>query len=66
MHLGAALELICTGGRATDRARGIQILPTPDELRMPVQRTSSEAMGAKVHSREGNNPDRQLRSPSEY
>ena len=26
----------------------------------------SEAMGAKVHSQEGNNPDHQLRSPSIY
>ena len=27
---------------------------------------SSEGMGAKVHVREGNNPDHQLRSPSVY
>jgi hypothetical protein len=26
----------------------------------------SEGMGAKVHVREGNNPDQQLRSPSVY
>ena len=26
--------------------------------------TSSEGMGAKVHVREGNNPDHQLRSPN--
>jgi len=27
---------------------------------------SSEAMGAKVHSQEGKNPDHQLRSRSKY
>ncbi len=25
----------CHGGRATNRARGLHRLPTPDELRMP-------------------------------
>jgi hypothetical protein len=52
----------CDGGRATNRARGRHCLPTPDELRMPSHCTGSEAMGAKVHSREGKNPDQQLRS----
>jgi hypothetical protein len=28
--------------------------------------TSSEGMGAKVHVREGKNPDHQLRSPNLY
>jgi hypothetical protein len=54
----------CAGGRATDRARGLHGLPTPDELRMPVHCNSSEAGGAKVTGREGNNPDQQLRSPN--
>ena len=49
-------------GRATDRTRGSQILPNPDELRMLVNIHGSEALGAKVQGREGNNPDHQLRS----
>ena len=52
------------GGRATDWTRGSQILPNPDELRMPSDISSSEGKGAKVLVREGNNPDRQLRSLS--
>ena len=50
------------GGKATNRARGRHCLPTPDELRMPTYSSSSEARGAKVTRREGNNPDHQLRS----
>ena len=51
-------------GRATNRTRGSQILPTPDELRMLINSNSSEGMGAKVHIREGKNPEHQLRPPS--
>ena len=51
-------------GRATNWTRGSQILPNPDELRMLVDILCSEGMGAKVHVREGKNPDLQLRSPS--
>jgi hypothetical protein len=50
------------GGRATDRTRGSQILPNPDELRMLADIHGSEALGAKVQGREGKNPDHQLRS----
>ena len=52
------------GGRATDRTRGSQILPNPDELRMLADIHGSEALGAKVQGREGKNPDHQLRSPN--
>ena len=51
-------------GRATDWVRGSQILPNPDKLRMLINIRWSEAMGAKVHGREGKNPDHQLRSPN--
>eukprot|EP00353_Schmidingerella_taraikaensis_P000319 CAMPEP_0185596204 /NCGR_PEP_ID=MMETSP0434-20130131/80621_1 /TAXON_ID=626734 ORGANISM="Favella taraikaensis, Strain Fe Narragansett Bay" /NCGR_SAMPLE_ID=MMETSP0434 /ASSEMBLY_ACC=CAM_ASM_000379 /LENGTH=98 /DNA_ID=CAMNT_0028224673 /DNA_START=744 /DNA_END=1040 /DNA_ORIENTATION=+ len=44
------------GGRATDRARGLHRLPTPDKLRMLSNIHGSEGMGAKVHVREGKNP----------
>ena len=49
-------------GRATNRARGLHRLPNPDKLRMLIERSGSEAGGAKVTGREGNNPDQQLRS----
>lgn len=48
-------------GRATDWARGLHRLPNPDKLRMLIYIYGSEAVGAKVHGREGNNPDYQLR-----
>jgi hypothetical protein len=42
--------------------RGLHRLPIPDKLRMLYNMISSEGMGAKVHVREGKNPDHQLRS----
>ena len=63
--LRCSVGVFCIGGRATNRARGLHGLPTPDELRMPAHCTSSEAWGAKVTRREGNNPDQQLRSPND-
>jgi hypothetical protein len=54
------------GGRATDWVRGSQILPNPDELRMPLNIPGSEAPGAKVRGREGKNPDHRLRSPNPF
>ena len=49
-------------GRATNRTRGCQNLPNPDELRMLLDYHRSEGKGAKVLIRKGNNPDHQLRS----
>ena len=60
------MEVKSVRGRATDRTRGSQILPNPDELRMPSYRTGSEGKGAKVLVREGKNPDLQLRSQNVY
>ena len=56
------MEVKFVTGRATNRTRGSQILPNPDELRMLVDILGSEALGAKVQGREGKNPDHQLRS----
>ena len=64
MHLGAALVIKLYRGRATDWMRGLHRLPIPDKLRMLYNIISSEGMGAKVHVREGKNPDHQLRSPN--
>ena len=62
--LRCSVGFFCIGGRATNKARGLRGLPTLDELRMPIQVTSSEAWGAKVPRQEGNNPEQQLRSLS--
>ena len=56
------MEVKFARGRATNRTRGSHILPNPDELRMLVNILRSEGMGAKVHVREGKNPDPRLRS----
>ena len=56
------MEVKSIRGRATNRTRGSQILPNPDELRMLIDILRSEGKGAKVHVREGKNPDHQLRS----
>ena len=64
MHLGAAsrlsfieVELLIGLGGFT----AYQFLTNSECVEMMH---SSEGMGAKVHVREGNNPDHQLRSPS--
>ena len=59
-----SVDIESIGGRATDWVRGSHILPNPDELRMPIDMIGSEGMGAKVHVREGKNPDHRLRSPN--
>ena len=56
------MEVESARGRATNRTRGSQILPNPDELRMLSDLPGSEGLGAKVQIREGKNPDLQLRS----
>jgi len=61
MFLGTASDNY-DRGRATNRTRGLHRLPNPDELRMLSYRSGSEGMGAKVHIREGKNPDQPLRS----
>ena len=58
----SSLEVESCRGRATNRTRGCQSLPNPDELRMLQDILGSEPMGAKVLGQEGNNPDQQLRS----
>ena len=57
MFLGTASVYKSVRGRATDWARGLHRLPNPDKLRMLVNISGSEAAGAKVRGREGNNPD---------
>lgn len=57
MFLGTASVYEYDRGRATDWARGLHRLPNPDKLRMLSYTAGSEAAGAKVRGREGNNPD---------
>ena len=45
------------GGKATEKARGLHRLPNPDKLRMLTDISGSEATGAKIRGREGNNPE---------
>ncbi len=61
-----SVEVKSIRGRDTNRTRGSQILPNPDELRMLIDILRSEGKGAKVLIREGKNPDHQLRSQSVY
>ena len=51
------------GGRALLWLGGHGALPTHGKLRIPTSEfTGDSAPGANVRTREGNNPDRQLRS----
>ena len=59
----SSVEVSLIRGRATNRTRGSQILPNPDELRMLINILGSEGMGAKVHVREGKNPDHTAKVP---
>ena len=52
-----SVEVDSYRGRATDWARGLHRLPNPDKLRMLTDITGSEAAGAKIRGREGNNPE---------
>ena len=57
MFLGTASDYNSVRGRATDWARGLHRLPNPDKLRMLSYISGSEAAGAKIRGREGNNPE---------
>ena len=63
MPLGTASYKAC-GGRALDGCGGVKAYQNQSnsECRKPAY--GSETVCAKVHSREGNSPDRQLRSPN--
>ena len=64
MHLGAALRRSVTEVELPIGLGGFtayQFLTNSECYKMFI---SSEGMGAKVHVREGKNPDHQLRSPN--
>src|SRR5690606_40223300 len=62
-YLGSASR-IAAGGRALLWLGGHRDLPTHGKLRIPASMSAGDrAPGANVRTQEGNNPDRQLRSP---
>lgn len=66
MHLGAALVMSFIEVELLIGLGGFTAYQTLTNSECYKMLTSSEGMGAKVHVREGKNPDQQLRSPSIY
>ena len=64
MHLGAALRLSFIEVELLIGLGGITAYQTLTNSECYDMFISSEGMGAKVHVREGKNPDHQLRSPN--
>ena len=62
MHLGAALRIIVIEVELLIGLGGFTAYQTLTNSECYDMFLSSEGMGAKVHVREGNNPDHQLRS----
>ena len=58
MFLGTASYIeFPVRGRATDWAAGFTAYQTPDKLRLPTDISWSEATGAMIRGREGNNAE---------
>ena len=66
MHLGAALNKSVIEVELLIGLGGFTAYQTLTNAECYDMFFSSEGMGAKVHVREGKNPDHQLRSPSVY
>ena len=66
MHLGAALNNSVIEVELLIGLGGFTAYQTLTNSECYILFLRSEGMGAKVHVREGNNPDHQLRSPSVY
>ena len=66
MHLGAALVMSFIEVELLIGLGGFTAYQTLTNSECYKMLASSEGMGAKVHVREGKNPDHQLRSPSVY
>ena len=66
MHLGAALNNSVIEVELLIGLGGFTAYQTLTNSECYDMFFSSEGMGAKVHVREGKNPDHQLRSPSVY
>ena len=64
MHLGAALELSIIEVELLIGLEGFTAYQTLTNSECYQMLRRSEALGAKVQRREGNNPDYQLRSPN--
>ena len=57
-------RLLAAGGRALDGLGGREPYQTQPNSEYRRAESGSQTAGAKVRRREGNSPDRQLRSPS--
>ena len=66
MHLGAALNKSVIEEELLIGLGGFTAYQTLTNSECYDMFFSSEGMGAKVHVREGKNPDHQLRSPNVY
>ena len=64
MHLGAALDMSLIEVELLIGYEGFTAYQLQTNSECYKMLTRSEGMGAKVHVREGKNPDHQLRSPS--
>ncbi len=62
MHLGAASG-VSQGGRALDGLGGEKLTKLNQTANALALNPGSESVGDKLHRREGNIPDHQLRSP---
>ena len=54
-------RVFLTGGRALDGLGGLQAYRNQPNSECREVKRGSETVGAKLHSREGNSPDRRLR-----
>ena len=64
MHLGAASDMSLIEVELLFGCGGFTAYQSLANSECYKMLTGSEGMGAKVHVREGNNPDHQLRSPN--
>ena len=55
-------QVINSGGRALDGLGGVKLTKPNQTANARVRKPGSEAVGDKLHCREGNNPDHRLRS----
>ena len=57
-------QVLVNGGRALDGLGGKHLTKSNQTMNAINPKPGSETVGDKLHSREGNSPDHQLRSPS--
>ena len=58
-------QLLIYGGRALDDVGGVKLTELNQTPNAVDEEIGSETVGNKIHSREGKNPDHQLRSQND-